>query len=127
MLSKFEVALKNHLRWNYKGLLNLEDLFCLNLKDLDKIYSDLDLEIRNTQSTGLLAKTENDELSLLNVKKDIVEYIFVEKQKAAMAMKAAIDSKNHRQKIMGIIAAKKDQALMDMDISELEAMLDEDE
>lgn len=127
MLDSLIFALKHQLRWNYKGLLDVEDLFCLDLEDLNKIYIELCAEIRNTSVEGLIDNTDSLESKTLKVKKDIVKHIFnikkAEQEKALKAQKAH----EHHQKIMGIISAKEDQILMEKDIDELKSMLDLDE
>jgi TRAP-type C4-dicarboxylate transport system substrate-binding protein len=56
----FEFALRNKLRFNYRGLITVEDLWDLGAQGLDYIYKGLMSEKRQTETESLIEKkTEN--------------------------------------------------------------------
>lgn len=123
MEKKFEFALKNKVRFPYKGAISTEDLYDLSVRELDTIFKTLNAQAKRSQEESLLAtKTKEDET--LSVQIEIVKYIFATKLADAEAAKRNKEVKEQKQKIMEIMAAKKDAALHDMSIEELQAMLE---
>lgn len=120
----FEFAARNKLRFPYKGLITVEDLFDLSLTNLDSIYKELNKQSKQSEEESLLnIKTQEDEL--LNVQIEIVKYIVSVKLAEKEAREKASAKKAQKQKIMSIIAAKQDEALQNSSIDELQKMLDE--
>lgn len=121
----FEYATRNKIRFNYKGVLNVEDLWDLSLTALDNIYKTLNAQLKQqTDEESLLAtKSAADEELLIKI--DIVKYIFSVKQSDAVARADAIARKAQKQKIMEIIEAKKDASLQNASLEDLQKMLDE--
>lgn len=122
-INMFEKASKIKLRFAYKGLLSVEDLWDLGLKELDKIFKGMNRERKAIDEESLLAaKTAaNKELELgINIVKHIVE---VKVLSADKKLKAA-DRRAKKAKIIELIAAKKDENLANKSESELMEMLD---
>lgn len=120
----FEFAARNKLRFPYKGLITVEDLFDLSLINLDSIYKELNKQSKQSEEESLLnIKTQEDEL--LNVQIEIVKHIVSVKLAEKEAREKASAKKAQKQKIMSIIAAKQDEALQNSSIDELQKMLDE--
>ena len=90
----FEIATRNRYRFNYKGVMTVEDLWSLRVEDLDAIFKMLNRQ-----------KKTADEDSLLATK--------------------SAEKKAQRDKIMEIVAKKKDKALEDMGIEDLMKKLEE--
>ena len=55
-------ALKKKYRFEYKGLINVEDLFDLKLEDLDYIYKNLKRNENDLQVDSLLDANKNPHL-----------------------------------------------------------------
>lgn len=120
-LNIYKYAAKNRLRFSYKGTLTAEDLFQLSLQDLDTIYKSLKNEEKASAGESLLETTqENTDLA---VKIALVKDIFTEKKNEIEARVAAVEDKKKKQRIAEIIAEKKDAALRDMSVEELEKLL----
>ena len=120
----FEYATRNKVRFSFRGLISVEDLWDLSLTNLDAIYKDLKKQSKQSEEESLLnIKTREDEL--LNVQIEIVKHIVSVKLAEKEAREKASAKKAQKQKIMSIIAAKQDEALQNSSIDDLQKMLDE--
>lgn len=120
----FEYATKNKVRFSFKGLISVEDLWDLSLTNLDSIYKELNKQSKQQEEESLLnIKTQEDEL--LNVQIEIVKHIVFVKLAEKEAREKAAAKKAQKQKIMSIIAAKQDEVLQNSSIDDLQKMLDE--
>lgn len=118
----FEVATRNKFRFPFKGLISVEDLWELSVDNLDTIFKSLNSEMKKTKEESLLStKTREDEV--LETKIEIVKYIVSVKLAEKEQREKTFLNKERNQKIMDIIAAKKDAELQNMSIEELEKML----
>lgn len=122
MEKMFEFALKNKMRFPYKGLVSVEDLFDLSVRDLDSIFKTLNAQVKKSQEESLLAtKTKEDETLAIQI--EIVKHIVKTKLDEAETAKQSKELKEKKQKIMEIIAAKQDESLHNASVEELQAML----
>lgn len=120
----FEYATRNKVRFSFRGLISVEDLWDLSLTNLDSIYKELNKQSKQSEEESLLnIKTQEDEL--LNVQIEIVKHIVSVKLAEKEAREKASAKKEQKQKIMSIMAAKQDEALQNSSIDELQKMLDE--
>lgn len=120
----FEYATRNKVRFSFRGLISVEDLWDLSLTNLDSIYKELNKQSKQSEEESLLnIKTQEDEL--LNVQIEIVKHIVSVKLVEKEAREKASAKRAQKQKIMSIIAAKQDEALQNSSIDELQKMLDE--
>lgn len=120
----FEYATRNKIRFSFRGLISVEDLWDLSLTNLDSIYKELNKQSKQSEEESLLnIKTQEDEL--LNVQIEIVKHIVSVKLAEKEAREKASAKKVQKQKIMSIIAAKQDEALQNSSIDDLKRMLDE--
>lgn len=119
----FEIATKNKLRFPFKGEISVEDLWDLNLTNLDKVYTELNTERNKIRTTESLIREKSKEEEVLDIKIAIVRYIFVVKTDEAALKAAEKDRKAEKQKIMEIIQKKKDENLANMSLEELQALL----
>lgn len=116
----FEEALKRKLRFNYKGNLTVEDLWDLSLEQLNELYGILMKKKRSSVTDSLISESAEDKE--LNLKIEIVKYIF---NVLSVEQQTRIDkaqNKAKRDRIDAIIARKQEKALEDMSIEELERM-----
>lgn len=120
----FEYVTRNKVRFSFRGLISVEDLWDLSLTNLDSIYKQLNKQSKQSEEESLLnIKTQEDEL--LNVQIEIVKHIVSVKLAEKEAREKATAKKAQKQKIMSIIAAKQDEALQNSSIDDLKKMLDE--
>jgi uncharacterized membrane protein len=118
----FEIATRTKMRFPFKGLVSVEDLWDLSVKDLDSIFKTLNAQVKKSQEESLLAtKTKEDETLAIQI--EIVKHIVKTKLDEAEAVKQSKELKEKKQKIMEIIAAKQDESLHNASVEELQAML----
>ena len=120
----FEIATRNRYRFNYKGVMTVEDLWSLRVEDLDAIFKMLNRQKKTADEDSLLATKSAEDQDLAN-KIDIVRYIVSVKLAEAEERVSAAEKKAQRDKIMEIVAKKKDKALEDMGIDDLMKKLKE--
>ena len=120
----FEIATRNRYRFNYKGVMTVEDLWSLRVEDLDAIFKMLNRQKKTADEDSLLATKRAEDQDLAN-KIDIVRYIVSVKLAEAAERVSAAEKKAQRDKIMEIVAKKKDKALEDMGIEDLMKKLEE--
>lgn len=120
----FEIATRNRYRFNYKGVMTVEDLWSLRVEDLDAIFKMLNRQKKAADEDSLLATKSAADTELAN-KIELVKYIVSVKLAEAEDRKTAAEKKEQRDKIMEIVAKKKDKALEDMGIEDLMKKLEE--
>lgn len=119
----FEYATRNKVRFPYKGLITVEDLWDLDVNNLDKIFKVLNSQAKQLNEESLLdAPTKEDEL--INIQIKIIKYIVGVKLAEKEAREIAKIKKEQKQKIMSIIATKQDEELQNTSIEDLQKMLD---
>lgn len=124
MEKMFEYAVRNKVRFPFKGLISVEDLFDLSLINLDSIYKTLNKQVKQSEEESLLnTKTTIDKE--LDVQIAIVKHIVAVKLAEQEAREKASAKKEQKQKIMAIIASKQDEALQNSSVEDLQKMLDE--
>jgi hypothetical protein len=107
-----------------RGPLSVEQLWDLSQTELGNL-------IKSTKR--ILKKNDDDELSFLETTKvvdvenqlrfDILKDVYLTKQKSMEELRDAAVIKAHNQKILTLIAEKKDDSLKGMSVEELEALL----
>lgn len=126
MADLFKIAAKKKYRFNYKGLITVEDLWDLPVEELDKIYKNLKIQQKNNSEESLL-QTVSKEDKELNNKIDIIKTIVNDKLVAMDRALKIAEKKLQNQRILEIMADKQDAALKEKSIDELKAMLDTEE
>lgn len=120
----FEVATRSKMRFPFKGLISVEDLWDLSVNNLDSIFKSLNSELKQVQEESLLnTKSKADEE--LEVKIEIVKYIVNVKLEEENVRLKVKEQKEQKQKIMQILSTKQDESLQNKSIDELKAMLEE--
>lgn len=120
----FEYATRNKVRFPFKGMISVEDLWDLSLTNLDSIYKILNKQVKQADEESLLnVKTQSDEL--LDVQIAIVKHIVSVKLAEQEAREKASAKRAQKQKIMSIMARKQDEALENSSMEDLQKMLDE--
>ena len=122
MENKFEIAIRNKYRFPYKGMITVEDLWDLNVTQLDSIFKTLNAQVKQEKEESLLTTKSVSETELDN-KIAIIRYVVATKQAEAEKARKAKETKAETQKILEIIGRKQDAALENMSIEELYARL----
>src|SRR3989337_2369182 len=116
----FEKAARLKLRFNYRGLCSVEDLWDLPVKALDSVFKELNAESKTQKEESLLKeKSQADEI--LDLKIAIVRHVV----EVLLQEKEARERHARKQKLLGIIEDKQDAELRDMPIDELKKLVDE--
>jgi hypothetical protein len=120
----FEIALRTKMRFPFRGLVSVEDLFDLNVRDLDSIFKTLNSELKQVKEESLL-QTKSQKDQELDVKIEIVKYIVqVKLEEESLRLKAK-EQKEKKQRILEILSVKQDADLQNKSVEELQAMLNE--
>lgn len=122
----YKYAVKNALRFPYKGLITTEDLFDLDVRALDSIFKTLKKEQKNASEESLIDSKSSADKEL-EIKIAIVTEIVSDKLEAAEKAKRAAEKREKKQKILNIIDIKQNEALQNMSVAELTKLLAEDE
>lgn len=118
----FKYAVKKKLRFNYKGVCTIEDLYDIPLDALDKMYGALKKEQKNFGVDSLLNKKTLAEKETA-IKIEIIESIVKDRLADIERATKAEQTRARNRKIAEIIADKEDAALHDMSVEDLKAML----
>lgn len=121
----YKQASKLKLRFTTtKGLLSAEQLWDLSLIDLSNSVKAV---------KKILKKSDDDELSFLEESKtvdvenqlrfDILKDVYLTKKKENEDKRTELERKQQNQKILNIIAEKKESSLRDLSVEELEKLL----
>ena len=120
----YKYAAKNAVRFFYRGVIEVEDLFDLDVEELDSIYKNLKREQKNANEESLINSKSSADKEL-EIKIAIVTDIVKDKLEAAEKAKKAVERKERRQKILNIIDTKQNEALQNKSIDELTQLLAE--
>lgn len=120
----FEFAVRNKVRFPFKGMISVEDLWDLSLVNLDSIYKTLNKQVKQSEEESLLSTKASVDTEL-EVQIAIVKHIVSVKLSEKEAAEKASAKKVQKQKIMSIIATKENEALQNSSIDDLKKMLDE--
>jgi hypothetical protein len=124
-MEMYKQANKLKLRFSTpKGMLSTEQLWDLNMTDLSSSIKTVKKQLN---------KNNDDELSFLNDTIDIDETeqlrfnvlkdIYLTKKKDIDDLRNARDIKEHNQKILSLIAKKKDESLENLPVEDLEKLI----
>jgi hypothetical protein len=124
----FKTAAKKKFRFESpKGQLTVEDLWDLPLTSvkgvsLNSVAQGIHHKLKDNEEISFVdtATASNTELSM---KLDIVKAVIADRIADRDAARLTAENKEKKQKIMQIIAAKKDAAMEGMDVADLEKLL----
>lgn len=120
----FEVATRTKMRFPFKGMISVEDLWDLSVQNLDNVFKTLNSQRKKAQEESLLnVKSSEDEA--LDIQIEIVKYIVNVKLEEQAARAKATENREKKQKIMALMAKKDDEAMENMSKEELQKLLDE--
>jgi len=120
-MSIYKQAMRAGLRFEFKGLRSTEELWGLTVEELDYIFQNLGSQ-KQLQSRSSLLSTKTKESSELDLKieivKDIVNTLLQEKDERQALTEKAVQ----RHKVLEALARKKEDALENMSLEDLEAL-----
>lgn len=118
----FEAATRSKMRFPYKGLISVEDLWDLSPQNLDTIFKSLNSDLKQVQEESLL-DTKTKENKELDIKVQIVKHIVTVKLEEASARLKVKENKEQRNKILEVLANKQDQSLQNKSEEDLLKMI----
>lgn len=120
----FEKASRLKLRFNYRGLCSVEDLWEISIEALDAIYKVLNAKSKEQKEESLLdTKSQEDEILVLKI--DIVKYIMKVRLQEKKDKENAALRAGQKQKLLEIIAKKQDEKLESMSVEDLTKLVNE--
>lgn len=123
-MEMFEKAVRNKIRFNYKGTCSVEDLWDLNLTALDSIYKEVNTELKAQTEESLLG-TKNRDVDMLELKIEIIKHIVTTKQAENEARRDAAKKSADKQELLALIEEKKKEGLRTKSVEELTKMVEE--
>ncbi len=130
MENKFELATRSGYRYSTpRGLITTEDVYALPLQSnngvsLDTLAKHLHNEIKKTEEESFVVKKTKTNATL-ETKFEIVKHIIKVKLEEREARELFIENKLKKEKILGVIAEKRDSNLKKRSIADLEKMAEE--
>jgi hypothetical protein len=114
----FEQASRLKVRFPYKGMCTVEDLWDIPLKGLDSIFKAVNAQ-NKLQSEESLLETKNPANTILDLQIAIVKHVVAVRLQEKKDRENAAENAARKQKVMEIIERKQDQALENLSIEEL--------
>jgi hypothetical protein len=122
MTNLFEMATRKKFRFPFRGQISVEDLWDLSVQNLNSVFKTLNAESKQAKEESLLA-TKSAEDTILDAKIAIVKHIVNVKLAEAEQRTKDNEKREQRQKLLGLIADKEDEALQGKTVEELRAMV----
>ena len=121
----FKKASQQKLRFNHaKGSLSVEQLWDLNLEDLDVLAVGLEEQVEKSAAKSFLTETSSAN-KVAKLRFEISLAVLQTKVANRDRALLAADTRKKRQRIAELIATKQDESLADKSIEELEALMAE--
>lgn len=120
----FETATRNKMRFPFRGMISVEDLWDLSLTNLDSVFKTLNAEAKKSEEESLL-ETKSKENEELSNKIEIVKYIVSVKLDEKKKREDAKKNAEMKQRLLEIKAKRQDAALENMSDEDLDKMLAE--
>lgn len=120
----FETATRNKMRFPFRGMISVEDLWDLSLTNLDSVFKTLNAEAKKSEEESLL-ETKSKENEELSNKIEIVKYIVNIKLEEKKTRENAKKNAEMKQRLLEIKAKRQDAALENMSDEDLDKMLAE--
>lgn len=120
----FESATRSKMRFPFKGMISVEDLWDLSLTNLDSVFKTLNAEAKKSEEESLL-NTKSKEDEEISNKIEIVKYIVSVKLDEKKKREDAKKNAEMRQRLLEIKAKRQDAALENMSDEDLDKALAE--
>jgi len=120
----FEQATRLKVRFEYKGLIGVDDLWDLPLEALDSIYKKLMSSSKSLREEGLL-NTRNSEDKLYDLKLSVVKSIFEVKQEEEGKRKLLAENRRKKEYLKTILEQKQNESLLAMPMENIQKLIDE--
>ena len=120
----FELASRMKIRFAYRGMITVEDLWDLSVQELDRIFQKLNKALKESKEESLLSPQAKEDSELAIAVAIVRHIVEVKLAEAAIAL-AVVERKAKKQKILEILADKQDDSLRNMSQEDLTKMLED--
>ena len=120
----FELATRNKIRFPFKGLISVEDLWDLSLTNLDSVFKTLNAEVKKSEEESLLNTKSKEDEELYN-KIEIVKYIVGVKLAEKEAKEDEKKNREMKQRLLAIKAKRQNEALENLSDEDLDRAIAE--
>ena len=124
MTANFELASRNHYRFPFNGMISTDDLWELNVQQLDSIFKKLNAQVKQSEEESLLASPSKENIDLMN-KIEIIRHIVAYKQALRAEAESAVARAQQRARIEEVLFERESAELRNKSPEELRAMLDQ--
>ena len=124
MAANFELASRNHYRFPFNGMISTDDLWELNVQQLDSIFKKLNAQVKQSEEESLLASPSKENIDLMN-KIEIIRHIVAYKQALRVEAESAVARAQQRARIEEVLFERENAELRNKSPEELRAMLDQ--
>ena len=119
----FEVATREKYRFNFKGMITVEDLWDLKFLELDVIFKDLNSQLAEVSSVSLFNNNSTKGSEELENKIAIIKHIAHVKTVEQKLKENQIAIMQEEKKILEILHAKEQEELQNLSKEELMDMI----
>ena len=120
----FEIATREKMRFPFKGVISVEELWDLDVKSLDAIFKTLSSQLKESKEESLLDVKSKQDCELEN-KIEIIKYIVSVKLEESIQRALAKEKKEQKQKLLEILSEKENESLMNMSLEEIKKKIAE--
>ena len=120
----FEIATREKMRFPFKGVISVEELWDLDVKSLDAIFKTLSSQLKESKEESLLDVKSKQDCELEN-KIEIIKYIVSVKLEESSQRALAKEKKEQKQKLLEILSEKENESLMNMSLEEIKKKIAE--
>ena len=120
----FEIATREKMRFPFKGVISVEELWDLDVKSLDAIFKTLSSQLKESEEESLLDVKSKQDCELEN-KIEIIKYIVSVKLEESIQRALAKEKKEQKQKLLEILSEKENESLMNMSLEEIKKKIAE--
>jgi hypothetical protein len=119
----FETAVRTKMRFPFKGIISVEDLWDLTLENLDSIFKSLNAQLKQVKEESLL-NTKTKEDKELDTKIEIVRYIVGVKLAEQNAKLQEKEKSAKKQLLFEALATKENEDIKGKTADEIRAMIE---
>jgi hypothetical protein len=119
----FEKVTREKIRWDYRGVCSVEDLWDLGVEPLDSIFKELTVQARSYEGESLLSAGSSKEKELINLKIAVIRHIVSIKLTEAEVKQQAKEKATLKHRLLEIKASKQDEAFKSLPLDELDRVL----
>jgi len=106
----FEQAIRNKIRFTYKGQLSVEDLWDLSQAELNDVYAPLKAQLDQAEQGSLLGDKPKS-LDTIKNKIEILKYIATIKKEEADKREVAAEKRRQKAKLLELLERKQNAKL----------------